>query len=181
LATQSVRTACSTIRKAIASVVGHADVERYFRTSPELQIDVGNVVSDVRRFIAHVNDADAAYSSGDVEGAAMHYRAAEKLYDGGLLEFEAFEPWFGAQARALHERFVIALERLADLALEQRAYDDAQHYAQRARSAAPDAPSVATLFSKIEAARRQQPPAKAAAVPAFQPARRMNNAYVESV
>lgn len=175
LATQSVRTACSTIRKAIAAIVGHADVEQYFRTSPDLQIDLGNVVCDVRRFISHVNDADAAYSNGDPDGAAMHYRAAEKLYDGGLLEFEVFEPWFGAQARALHERFVIAIERLADLAIEQNAFEDARQYAQRARAAAPDAPSVANLFARIESARRQQQQA------AFQPARRMNNAYVESV
>ena len=171
LATQSVRTACSTIRKAIAAIVGHADVDQYFRTSPDLQIDLSNVVCDVRRFIAHVNDADAAYSNGDREGAAMHYRAAEKIYDGGLLEFEAFEPWFGAQARALHERFVIAIERLAELALEQDALDDARQYAQRARTAAPDAPSVANLFARIESVRRRQ----------FQPARRINSAYVESV
>jgi DNA-binding SARP family transcriptional activator len=171
LATQSVRTACSTIRKAIAAIVGHADVDHYFRTSPDLQIDLNNVVCDVRRFIAHVNDADSAYSNSDLEGAAMHYRAAAKLYDGGLLEFEAFEPWFGPQARALHERFVIAIERLADLAIEQDALEDARQYAQRARAAAPDAPSVANLCARIESARRRQ----------FQPARRMNSAYVESV
>lgn len=181
LATQSVRTACSTIRKAIAAIVGHSDVDRYFRTSPDLQIDLANVVCDARRFLAHVNDADAAYSGGDADSAAMHYRAAEKLYDGGLLEFEAAEPWFSAQAHALHERFVIVLERLADLALEQAAFDEAHQYALRARSASPDAPSVASLISKIDSARRKSC-AKVATIPApVQPVRRMNSAYVESV
>lgn len=179
LATQSVRTACSTIRKAIAAVVGHTDVERYFRTSPDLQIDLGNVVCDARRFLAHLGDADAAYSASDMEAAAMHYRAAEKLYEGRLLEFEASEEWFVAQARLLHERYVILLERLAEIALERQEQQPAQQYALRARSAAPDSPSITGLLARIELAARRG--AQQVSATDVQPARRMNSAYVESM
>lgn len=178
LATQSVRTACSTIRKAIAAVVGHADVDRYFRTSPDLHIDLGNVVCDVRRFVTHLNDADSAYGNGDMQAAGMHYRAAEKLYSGRLLEFEVVEPWFETQARLLHERFVILLERVSEIALDRLDQSEAKHYAMRARAAAPESTSAAALMLRVDAARR---PAPVAQIAAPQPGRRMKSAYVESV
>lgn len=181
LATQSVRTACSTIRKAIAAIVGHADVERYFRTSPDLHVDLGNIVCDVRRFVTHVNDADAAFGNADPQAAAMHYRAAEKLYSGRLLEFEASEPWFEAQARLLHERFVILLERVSEIALEHQDAVEAQQYALRARTAAPESPSVTALLARVEGARRTAAVRSAAAAAAAQAGRRMKSAYVESL
>lgn len=167
LAIQSVRTACSTIRKAIAAVVGHSEVERYFRTVPELRIDLANVVCDVRRFAMHADDGDAAYAAADLQSAGMHYRAAEKLYSGRLLEFEASEPWFEAQARRMHERYASIAQRAAEIALASNERRDAQQLALRARAAAPDSADAAMLVARVAAP--------------VQTRRRMNNAYVESV
>lgn len=153
LATQSVRTACSTIRKAFAAAVGPSNVDRYFRTVPELQLDLSNVVCDVRRFSAHISDAQSAYASGDKQNAAMHYRAAERLYAGALLEFEGAEEWFTAHTRALEEQYLLLLERLGDMALEEGQYITAQQYAQRAQVLQRDLPGVVQLVEKIAAAR----------------------------
>jgi DNA-binding SARP family transcriptional activator len=154
LATQSVRTACSTIRKAFASIAGYAAVDNYFRTTPDLQIDLDNVVCDVRRFVAHVSDGDSALEKRDLDGAAMHYRAAERLYTGPLLEFETPEPWFAQQAQALHERYVGTLEHLSEIALDSGAVRDALVYAQMASSAAPENADVVKLLQR--ATRAQQ-------------------------
>jgi DNA-binding SARP family transcriptional activator len=150
LATQSVRTACSTIRKAFASVVGPAHVDLYFRTAPDIQVDLSNVVCDVRRFSAHMNDGDADFERGNVHDAAMHYRAAEKLYAGRLLEFDGPETWIVAQGDQLHDRFVQALERLGTLAVENEELTTATHYANRAHAIAPDHPGVQRLYASLE-------------------------------
>ncbi|HKU67726.1 MAG TPA: BTAD domain-containing putative transcriptional regulator [Candidatus Baltobacteraceae bacterium] len=150
LATQSVRTACSTIRKAFASIVGPANVDLYFRTTPELQIDLKNVVCDVRRFIAHVNDGDADFERGDIEDAAMHYRACEKLYAGNLLEFDAAEPWIVAQGAALSDRFMQVLERLGTLAVEREEVTTAAHYLHRAQAISSEHPVVARLAARLD-------------------------------
>jgi DNA-binding SARP family transcriptional activator len=153
LATQSVRTACSTIRKAFAAIVGPANVDLYFRTAPEIQIDLKNVVCDVRRFLAHVNDGDADFERGDVVDAAMHYRAAEKLYAGNLLEFDAPEPWIAAQATALSERFMQVLERLGTLAAEQQEVTTTARYVRRAQALAPEHPALARLSARLDGLR----------------------------
>lgn len=150
LATQSVRTACSTIRKAFATVVGPANVDLYFRTVPDIQVDFANVVCDVRRFHAHMNDGDADFERGNVQDAAMHYRAAEKLYAGRLLDFEGPEPWISSHATVLEDRFVQALERLGTLALENEEINTATMYARRAQTIAPDHPAVVRLCSSLE-------------------------------
>jgi DNA-binding SARP family transcriptional activator len=150
LATQSVRTACSTIRKAFAAIVGPANVDLYFRTAPDIQIDLKNVVCDVRRFLAHVNDGDADYDRGDVEDAAMHYRAAEKLYAGRLLEFDAPEPWMLAQAGSLSDRFMQVLERLGMLAAEHEEVTTATLYMRRAQAVAPEHPAFARLAARLD-------------------------------
>jgi len=150
LATQSVRTACSTIRKAFASIVGPANVDLYFRTAPDVQIDLANVVCDVRRFCAHMTDGDADFERGNKQDAAMHYRAAEKLYAGRLLEFENPEPWIVPHTVQLHDRFVQALERLGMLAVQNEELATATQYASRAHAVAPDHPAVGRLYEKIE-------------------------------
>lgn len=150
LATQSVRTACSTIRKAFASIVGPGNVDLYFRTAPDIQIDLKNVVCDVRRFLAHVNDGDADYDRGDVVDAAMHYRAAEKLYAGNLLEFDAPEPWIAAQSTTLSDRCMQVLERLGMLAAEQEEITTAARYVRRAQTLAPDHPAFARLSARLD-------------------------------
>jgi AAA domain/Bacterial transcriptional activator domain len=149
LATQSVRTACSTIRKAFAAIVGYGAVDSYFRTVPDVQIDLNHVVCDARRFSAHIADAESAFSRGDQQGAAMHYRAAEKLYAGRLLDFEAPEPWFAAHARALQDRYLLLLERLGDIAFEQEEYVHAQQYARRAQAIQPDLPGIVQLLERL--------------------------------
>jgi DNA-binding SARP family transcriptional activator len=163
LATQSVRTACSTIRKAFASIVGPSNVELYFRTAPEIQIDFKNVVCDVRRFLAHVNDGDADFERGDVTDAAMHYRAAEKLYAGALLEFDAPEPWISAHSGALSDRFMQVLERLGTLAVEREEMTAAKQYVRRAQAVAPEHPAFARLLARLDHMRE---PSKASR-PAF--------------
>jgi DNA-binding SARP family transcriptional activator len=153
LATQSVRTACSTIRKAFATVVGPANVDLYFRTAPDIQIDLTNVVCDVRRFCAHMNDGDADFERGNAQDAAMHYRAAEKLYAGRLLDFEGPEPWIAPHAVQLHDRFIQALERLGTLAIEHEEIATATQYANRAHAVAPDHPAVGRLYEKLDCMR----------------------------
>jgi DNA-binding SARP family transcriptional activator len=150
LATQSVRTACSTIRKAFAAIVGPGNVDLYFRTAPDIQIDLKNVVCDVRRFLAHVNDGDADFERADVVDAAMHYRAAEKLYAGNLLEFDSPEPWIVAQTSALSDRFMQVLERLGTLAAEQEEVTTAARYVRRAQALAPDHPAFARLVARLD-------------------------------
>jgi len=159
LATQSVRTACSTIRKAFASIVGPANVDLYFRTAPDIQIDLKNVVCDVRRFVAHVNDGDADFEREEFEDAAMHYRAAEKLYAGSLLEFDAPEPWIAAQAGTLSDRLMQVLERLGGFAVEHEEVTAATQYMRRAQALAPEHPAFARLAARLE---RIRDPKKAA-------------------
>jgi DNA-binding SARP family transcriptional activator len=157
LATQSVRTACSTIRKAFASVVGPGNVDLYFRTAPDIQIDLTNVVCDIRRFVAHVNDADADFDRGNMQDAAMHYRAAEKLYAGRLLGFEGPEPWIVPHANLLQDRLIQALERLGMLALENEESATAMQYAMRAQAIAPEHPAAQRLGAALDGRRRMKP------------------------
>jgi DNA-binding SARP family transcriptional activator len=152
-ATQSVRTACSTIRKAFAAIVGPASVDLYFRTAPDIQIDLRNVVCDVRRFIAHVGDGDAEFERANIQDAAMHYRAAEKLYAGNLLEFDAPEPWILAHAASLSDKFMQVLERLGIMAAEHEELTTATQYMRRAQAIAPEHPAFMRLLSRLDRAR----------------------------
>lgn len=153
LAIQSVRTVCSTIRKAFAGVVGPANVDLYFRTAPDVHIDLANVVCDTRRFITHVNDGDSCFDRQDMAGAAMHYRAADKLYAGPLLQFEAPESWLASHAQVLQERHLLVLERLSEIALEELRHTEALQYAQRANALRPNHPSILTLLTRIASCR----------------------------
>lgn len=154
LASQSVRTACSNIRKAIASLVGYACVDLYFRADPDISIDPANVVADVRRFCAHVGDGDASYERADVQSAAVHYRAAEELYSGRLLDGDAPEAWFAAHAQAYEERYVMLLERLAETAFEEGDLKNAADYAFRAQKLRPEQPGLVRLLGKMNAGYR---------------------------
>lgn len=159
-ATQSVRTACSTIRKAFAALVGPANVDLYFRTAPDIQIDIRNVVCDVRRFMTHAGDGDADFERGNVEDAAMHYRAAEKLYAGSLLEFDLPEPWIVSQSAALSDRFMQVLERLGTMAVEHEELTTATQYMRRAQAVAPDHPAFVRLLSRLERVRDPNKPVR---------------------
>lgn len=149
---QSVRTACSNIRKAIAGAIGYARVDRYFRADHAIVIDLSNVVTDVGRFSAHAMVGDAAYERGDLREAAIHYEAAEKSYAGRLLEDEAPGKWFATQAASLEERFGIVLERLAEAVYEGGDITHAAEYAYRAKLIHPDQPQLVRLLSQLTAA-----------------------------
>ena len=113
-ATQSLRTAASNIRKALAAIVGYAEVDRFFTSRGELAVALDRAVIDVRRFSAHVADGDAERERGHAAEAFAHYRAAESLYRGELLSGEAPEPWYAARAAMYDALYVSVLERLAE-------------------------------------------------------------------
>ena len=151
LAMQSVRTACSNIRKAIAGAVGYARVDRYFRASDNvIVVDLGNVVTDVGRFTAHAMAGDTCYERGELAEAASHYLQAEKIYAGRLLEDDAPEKWFAQQAATLDDRFALVLERLAEAAYEGGDIKHAAEYAYRAKLINPDQPQLVRLLSQMK-------------------------------
>lgn len=115
LVAQSLRTACSNIRKAIAQIVGFKQVEMYFRAADELSIDLDNVIVDVNRFVLHANDGDEQYHRGEFRAAYAHYRSAARVYRGDLLIGDAHEPWVATLDAALKERHVMLLERIAEI------------------------------------------------------------------
>ena len=150
LAAQSVRTACSNIRKAIASVVGYARVERYFRASTTIMIDLSSVVTDVGRFTAHAMAGDGSYDAGKFDDAVMHYLAAEKIYSGRLYDEDAIEPWFAQSAHALEDRLGVILERLAEDAYAKGDLKHAAEYAYRAKLIRPEQPGLLRLLSRLK-------------------------------
>lgn len=149
LAAQSVRTACSNIRKAIAAQVGYACVDLYFKADPDVSLNLTNVVADVRRFTAHGADGDAAFDRGDLQEAAVHYRAAEELYIGRLLDGDAPEPWFVSQAQLLEDRYIIVLERLAQTAFDEGDMRSAAEYAYRVRRVRPDSSGLVKMLGNL--------------------------------
>jgi hypothetical protein len=149
LAAQSVRTACSNIRKALAAIVGYACVDLYFRADPDVSIDLTNVVADVRRFTAHVTDGDSSFERGDVAEAAVHYRAAEELYGGRLLDGDPPEDWFITQAGMLEERHIIILERLAQSCFDAGDMKSASEYAYAVQKLRPDSTGLVKMLGRI--------------------------------
>ena len=132
-ATQSLRTASSNIRKAFASIVGYAEVERYFSSRGDVAVALERTVIDVRRFSAHVADGDVERERGHLAEAFAHYRAAESIYAGELLGGEYPEPWYVPRAAIYSALFLGVLERLADYHTEAGHVRQAAEYAARAR------------------------------------------------
>lgn len=138
LATQSVRTACSNVRKAIAALVGYDRVDRYFYAhGNDVVVNLGNAVLDVRRFSAHALDGDAELERNNIEGAIAHYVAAEALYNGELLSGDYPEPWYLPRAEMYKAVYIGILERLADLHVDSGDDRRAREYADRVLSLAP--------------------------------------------
>jgi DNA-binding SARP family transcriptional activator len=132
-AVQNIRTACSNIRKALAAVVGRGEVDLYFRAAPDLRVDLAHVTCDVLRFSAHIREAEACVHNADTAAATRHFRAAERLYSGDLLEHEGAAPWAEQYIRKFREQYMFALECLAVFALEHdNDCTTAQRYAMRA-------------------------------------------------
>jgi len=86
LAAQSLRSACSTMRRSLAAVVGYADLAHYVAFGDEIALNLDLFAIDARRVRAHLRDAEAAWGSGDVAGALEHDRAALRLARDPLLE-----------------------------------------------------------------------------------------------
>jgi hypothetical protein len=132
LADQSIRTASSNIRKAIAAIVGYGNVDRYFTSLGAMAVDLEHAVIDARRFTAHVADGDTEYEAGRTHEALAHYRAAEGLYGGELLSGEYPEPWYAPRAEMFKALHAGLLERLAELYAESGGARRAREYADRA-------------------------------------------------
>ena len=120
LAAQSLRSACSTMRRSLAAVVGYADLQHYVAFGDEIALNLDLFAIDARRVRAHLRDADQAWTAGDVAAALEHDRAALRLAQEPLLEGDVPTPLVGvldelevglrhAAARARDERELIAV------------------------------------------------------------------------
>ncbi len=115
LAAQSLRSACSTMRRSLAAVVGYADLAHYVAFGDEIALNLDLFVIDARRARAHLRDAEVAWEAGDVKTAVEHDRAALKLAKEELLD--------GDIPPALHQTCVDLNRDLARAAA--RSSDDA--------------------------------------------------------
>lgn len=125
LALQSVRTACSNLRKAISVLVGHDRVDRYLTIGSEISLNASGTVVDVRRFVAHMRDGNAAFDRGNRSMALRHYRAASALYGGRLCDGNPQEPWLDAHAATCEGLASLALRRITDIQREAGERDEA--------------------------------------------------------
>ncbi len=132
-ATQSLRTASSNIRKALAAIVGYDAVERYFSSRGELAVALERAAIDVRRFSAHVTDGDVERERGRLAEAFAHYRAAESIYGGELLGGEFPEPWYAARAAMYAALYWGVLERIAEYYADAGRVRQAHEYLARVR------------------------------------------------
>jgi hypothetical protein len=98
LAAQSLRSACSTMRRSLAAVVGYADLSHYAAFGDELALNLDLFAIDARRVRAHLRDAETAWSSGDVITALEHDRAALRLAKQELLDGDIPTPLAGVAA-----------------------------------------------------------------------------------
>ncbi len=86
LAAQNLRSACSTMRRSLAAVVGYADLAHYVAFGDEIALNLELFAVDARRVRSHLRDAEGAWAAGDVIGALDHDRAALRLAGEPLLE-----------------------------------------------------------------------------------------------
>ncbi|MGH7707005.1 MAG: BTAD domain-containing putative transcriptional regulator [Vulcanimicrobiaceae bacterium] len=118
LAAQSLRTACSNIRKAIAVVAGNEAATALFASRDRIGINLAHADVDVQQFMAHVEDGEAELDRGHKREALVRFRAAERAYAGELLAGDYPETWARAAANAFEERYVAVCARLAALGTE---------------------------------------------------------------
>ncbi len=149
-AAQNLRTACSTIRKAIAAIVGYDAVERYFTVRGDVTINVDHSLIDVRRFSGHLSEGEADVTRGDVAAAIAHFRAAERLYAGPLLSGDLPEAAIAEHARIYEDAYFRVLERLADCWFVRGNVEAACNYATRVLDGRPDQRTMQKLLYAIE-------------------------------
>jgi hypothetical protein len=141
LALQNLRTACSTIRRAIGSVAGVENVDRYLVAGDRLAINQAAVSCDVDRFRRLLAGADDADAVGSYAHAVTNLRAAERLYGNGLFAGDGGEPMFAAAAAELAALYAGVLARLSEALLERGSVDLAREYAAKAAKLRPLAAS----------------------------------------
>jgi DNA-binding SARP family transcriptional activator len=131
-AMQNLRTACSTIRRAIGNVVGLPNVDAYFVAGDRLAFNRAAIVCDVERFRHHAACAEADDAADGAHDAVAHLRAAERLYGHGLFAGDVSEPLFLAEAQDLAALYARVLGRLSGMLIERGSLDLARGYAAKA-------------------------------------------------
>ena len=120
LAAQSLRTACSTIRRAIAKCVGYDRVDSYFVAGRELRLDADYVSITSQRLHAHIEAGEEAFTDGNSVAARGHYLAACRLYAGPLLDDDGAEPWVQGSAESFAAMVAVAAERSLEIRDQRR-------------------------------------------------------------
>jgi hypothetical protein len=116
LAGQSLRTACSTIRRAIAACVGRANVGRYFIGDYVLELVLENAVISSREFTTQYELAAAAYERSEFGTSFAHLRAAALLYRSPFLAGEPPAGWaipHDEKFASMHREVVARLDELS--------------------------------------------------------------------
>ncbi len=90
LGAQSLRSACSTMRRALAAITGHAALAHYVSFGDDIALNLDLVTVDARRVRAHVADSDDAASRADDAVAADHAAAALRIVRGPFLDGDVF-------------------------------------------------------------------------------------------
>lgn len=104
-AARRLRTACSTIRRAITACVGTEYLDAYFHTAGDaVTLRPENTINALAAFDEHLESAREARERGDLPAARRHFEAALRLNDRPLLSGEAPAPWIADRARVCDER-----------------------------------------------------------------------------
>jgi DNA-binding SARP family transcriptional activator len=112
-AARRLRTACSTIRRAISACIGDDALDAYFRTEGStVVLCPENVLNEADVFEEHIEYAQRAGERGDSAVARRHVAAALRLYDRPLLSGEAPAPWIVDRARMCEDLAARAREFL---------------------------------------------------------------------
>lgn len=120
LASQSLRTACSTIRRAIAQCVGYDRVHYYFTAGPAVRLNTDNISISSVRLRGHIREAEAALGQGQDAAALAHYLAMSRIYRATLLDSEGNEPWLRNEREAYATMAAVASQRILELRSQQR-------------------------------------------------------------
>jgi len=129
LAAQSLRTACSNIRKALGDVVGSANVSTYLTTSSQISIRADRAVRDIDGFESLATQGAQAYARNDLGQARTLFTASEKLYQNdvdaeGISDIEAL-------SQRLSARYEEILKRLIEINSLGGPTREAQYYMDR--------------------------------------------------
>jgi hypothetical protein len=90
LGAQSLRSACSTMRRALAAITGHAALAHYVSFGDDIALNLELFAVDARRVRAHVADSDDATKRDEHEAAADHAAAALRIVRGPFLDGDVF-------------------------------------------------------------------------------------------